>query len=103
MHAPNKASWERLAKRYEGDKEGCRYLGELFPVKFPFSEDEWNRYANGRLCAKAFDVHDFESAKHYGKKCTSLGKVKQICSQNKCLFELYRMLKRIRKNIWYQR
>lgn len=92
-------SVERLAKRYQGDKEVCRYLGELFPEKFPFSEDEWELYANGRLCAKAFDVDDFESAKHYGKKCNSLGKIKQICSQNKCLFELYRILKRIRKNI----
>lgn len=89
-------SVERLAKRYKGDKEVCRYLGELFPEKFPFDEKDWNLYANGRLCAKAFDVGDFESAKKYGKDCTSVGSFKRFCSQNRILFELYRCFKGIK-------
>lgn len=87
----------KLAKRYEGDKEVCRYIGELFPDKFPFSDEDWERYANGRLCAKAFDVGDFESAKRYGKKCSGIGAIKQNCSQNKLLFKLYRLIKHIKK------
>ena len=89
----------KLAKRYQGDKEVCRYIGELFPEKFPFSEDEWELYANGRLCAKAFDVDDFESAKKYGKNCSGVGRFKKLCTQNKILFEFYRILKRIKK-VW---
>ena len=90
-------SVEKYAKRLRGDKEVCRYLGELFPKKFPFNDFDWEQYANGRLCAKAFDVDDFESAKRYGKNCTSIGTFLRICSQNKLLFELYRLMKRIKK------
>lgn len=92
-------SVERLAKRYEGDKEVCRYLGELFPDKFPFDDADWELYANGRLCAKAFDVDDFESAKRYGKNSTSLSPVKRLCSQNRVLFELFRWYKRIKRSL----
>ena len=86
----------RYAKRLEGDKEVTRYLGELFPEKFPFDEREWELYANGRLCAKAFDVDDFESAKKYGKECSGVGRVKKICSQNRIFFGFYRFLKRVK-------
>ena len=89
-------SVERLAKRLAGDKEVCRYLGELFPEKFPYDEQEWELYANGRLCAKAFDVDDFEAAKRYGKKCVDIGLVKKICSHNRILFEMYRFMKKIK-------
>ena len=90
-------SVEKYAKRLAGDKEVTRYLGELFPNKFPFDDQEWELYANGRLCAKAFDVDDFTSAKRYGKDCVGVGKVKRICSQNKLLFELFRWLKNRKK------
>jgi hypothetical protein len=88
-------SVERLAKRYEGDREVCRYLGELFPEKFPYTDEDWELYANGRLCAKAFDVNDFEAAKKYGKECTGVGRIKQKCSQHKILFELFRFIRRM--------
>jgi len=84
----------RLAKRYEGDREVCRYLGELFPEKFPYTDEDWNLYANGRLCAKAFDVDDFVSAKKYGKECVGIGVFKKLCSQSRILFGLYRFLKK---------
>lgn len=86
----------RLARRMAGDKEVCRYLGELFPEKFPFDEHEWDLYANGRLCAKAFDVGDFASAKKYGRECNGISLVKKICSQNKLLFNVFRWLKGVK-------
>ena len=89
-------SVERLAKRYNGDKEVCRYLGELFPEKFPFTDEDWDRYANGRLCAQAFIVNDFESARRYGKDSSGIGWIKRVCSQNILLFKAYRLLKRIK-------
>jgi len=82
-------SLERLAKRLNGDKEVCRYLGELFPEKFPFDEREWNLYANGRLAAKAFALGEFESAKKFGKESVGLSRIKRLCSQNKLLFNIY--------------
>lgn len=92
-------SVERLAKRYQGDKEVCRYLGELFPEKFPFMDEDWDRYANGRLCAKAFDVNDFESAKRYGKDGSGLSPVKRLCSQHKILFETFRFFKKLKSGL----
>jgi len=85
---------ERLAKRYEGDREVCRYLGELFPEKFPYTDEMWENYANGRLMAKAFDVGDFEAAKKYGKECLYMGGFKKLCSQYRVLFKLYCFLKK---------
>ena len=89
-------SVERLAKRMASDKEVTRYLGELFPEKFPFDEREWDLYANGRLCAKAFAVGAFEDAKRYGANCIGVGRFKRLCSQNRVLFGLYRWLKGVK-------
>ena len=93
-------SVERYAKRLAGDKEVSKYLGELFPDKFPFDERIWELYVNGRLCTKAFDVDDFEAAKKYGKDCIGVGAFKKRCSQNRVLFEIYRFMKMMksRKN-----
>lgn len=92
-------SVERLAKRYQGDKEVCRYLGELFPDKFPFSNREWDLYANGRLMSKAFDLKQFELAKQYGKECVGVSKIKRLCSQNKLLFYLFIAMKHLRRSL----
>ena len=86
---------ERYAKRLEGDREVCRYLGELFPEKFPYTDEMWDEYAAGRLMAKAYEVGDFESAKKFGKN--GRRGLKQMCSQSRALFGLYRFLKRIKR------
>ncbi len=81
---------ERLAKRYEGDREVCRYLGELFPEKFPFTDEDWDRYAAGRLVAKAYDVNDFESAKFYSKqRPTGLSLLKKCCARHEWSFNMF--------------
>lgn len=90
-------SVDRLAKRLAGDKEVTRYLGELFPAKFPYSDEMWDRYAAGRLMAKAFVVGDFDAAHKYGKIYGKGNRLKLICSQNRILFELYRFFKKINK------
>ena len=87
-------SVERYAMRLEGDKEVCKYIGELFPEKFPYDESDWVLFANGRLMSKAFQLGDFESARKYGKECTGVGSIKRLCSQNILLFNLYSMIKR---------
>ena len=89
-------SIEELARRCEGDKEVYRYLGELFPDKFPYDEMKWYRYVNGRLMSKAFDVGEFKLAKHYGKDCDDSGRFKRLCSQNRVLFKMFVWLKKMR-------
>lgn len=92
-------SVEKLACRYEKDKEVCRYLGELFPDKFPFSDREWELFVNGRLMSKAFDLRQYEEAKRYGKDSTGVSKLKRICSQNKFLFKLYTKVKMLKRKV----
>lgn len=92
-------SVERLAKRYEGDKEVCRYLGELFPEKFPFTEHMWDLYANGRLMSKAFDLGQFELAKRYGKDCSGVSWIKRFSSQHKLFFKLFVALRGLKRDL----
>lgn len=92
-------SVERLAKRYEKDREVCRYLGELFPNKFPYSDEMWGKYANGRLAAKAFELKQFENAKKYSKNSTGLSFVKYVCAQNKMLFRLFIALRSLKNKL----
>lgn len=91
-------SVEKLAKRYQGDKEVCRYLGELFPNKFPFDEEDWKRYAAGRLLAKAYDVNDYTNARSYAKQHpTGISWIKRMCAYSYITFQLYRYMKKLKK------
>lgn len=90
---------EKLARRYEGDKEVYRYLGQLFPDKFPYNERGWDDYVNGRLLSKAFDLGQFDKAKHYGKECSGVSWFKRYCSQHKLFFKLFIKLRDIKRSI----
>ena len=91
-------SVERLAKRYKGDAEVCRYIGELFPEKFPFDEEDWNRYISGRLIAKAFDVNDYNSVRTYIKnRPTGLSPIKLFCAHTWMTFQLFRLMKKLKR------
>lgn len=85
---------ERLAKRYEGDREVCRYLGDLFPKKFPYTDEMWDRYAAGRLLQKAYEVGDYKNAKLYARKSGG-HRIKTIFTQTWITFQLYRLLKQL--------
>jgi hypothetical protein len=85
-------TYERLEKRYQGDAKVYEYLCELFPDKFPFSEEEWEQYTYDRLLALAYKKNDFYGAKKYGELCKKKT-VKVVCSQSKLLFNLFLMLK----------
>lgn len=87
---------ERLAKRYMGDKEVCRYLGNLFPEKFPFDDNEWDRYAAGRLLAKAYQINDWNNANKYAKQNpVGISKTKLFFAKNWLLFKLFCLVKKI--------
>lgn len=89
-------SIERLRKRYQGDKEVYRYLCELFPNEFPFDENNWELYTNGRLMAQAFELGDYKNAKFYGANALGISKKKQFCSQHWLCFHLFRLAKRLK-------
>ena len=91
-------SVEKLRKRYDRDKEVCRYLGELFPDKFPFTDEMWDRYAAGRMIAQAYEVNDYANAKKYRKQHpTGLSPVKRRCSYSWFTFQLFRLGKKLKK------
>lgn len=80
-----------LAKRLQGDIDVCRYIGELFPEKFPFDENDDGSWINGRLIAKAIDVNDFESAyKYYQMPHCGISRLKCFCASRKWAFHLFR-------------
>ena len=92
-------SVENCACRLQGDKEVGRYLGELFPNKFPFDEHEWDRYIAGRLIAKAFDVGDFENALYYSNmEPTGMTRIKSYCAKHEWAFDLFRKLRNMYRN-----
>lgn len=90
----------RLAKRYDGDKEVCRYLGELFPLKFPFTDEMWDSYAAGRLMSKAFALGDYENANKYSRlNPTGVSRFKRFCAQHKIMFKCYVLAKRLKNGL----
>lgn len=87
---------EKLSQRYAKDKDMCRYLGMLFPNKFPFDEDEWNRYVAGRLVKKAFHNNDWENANKYSKQNpTGVSMLRLLCAKNLTIFNLYCFTKKM--------
>lgn len=89
---------QRLAARYKADKEVYRYLCELFPDKFPFDDDGWDRYTAGRLMSKAFDVNDFSSALFYGRRNPAgVSSFKRFCSQYRGMFWFFVGIKQIKR------
>lgn len=98
---------ENLATRYQGDKEVCRYLGMLFPDKFHYDESDWEAYAQGRLVAKAFDMHDYKKVQEcIAKPYTGISKVKDYCAHHEWAFNwfcalraVYRALKEKKKDV----
>lgn len=91
------ATYEMLERRYERDRKVCAYLGELFPHKFPYSDEMWASYQDTQLMNMAFRKGDFSAAKRYGAKANK--SLKQKCSQNRMLFGLYCFVKKIMKSI----
>ena len=92
-------SVEYLAKRHNDDKEVCRYLGELFPNEFPYKEEWWTDYSNGRLLVKAFELGQFKYAKKYGKLCADLSGMKRFCSQHWLAFYVFVLGKKVKKRL----
>lgn len=90
-------TYESLERRYNRDKYVCAYLGELFPEKFPYSDEMWDKYQNFQLMNMAFRKGDFEAAKKYGS--LTYASKKQRISQNRFLFSLFVLLKRIKSVI----
>lgn len=88
-------TYEALERRYARDRKVCAYLGELFPEKYPYSDDMWDKYQAYQLMCMAFRKRDYTAAKRYGAK-TDIS-AKQKVSQCRLLFFGYVMLQQIKQ------
>lgn len=87
-------TYEALERRYSRDRKVCAYLGELFPNKYPYTDEMWDAYQATMLMNMAFRKHDFAAAKKYGANAEK--SFKQKCSQSRFLFDGYSLLIRIK-------
>lgn len=87
-------TFERLEKRYKGDREVCRYLGELFPKKFPYTDEMWDHYQAHQLMMMAFRQGNYQAARKYGQNA-SRSKYQRI-SQNWLLSHAYILYKKLK-------
>lgn len=93
-------SVESFARRLEQDKKICEYLGILFPEKFPFNEDDFNRYAYGRCLLKAYHLGDYKNANKYAKlNPTGVSKIRLLCAKNWLLFRGACLLREVKDKV----
>lgn len=91
-------TYERLERRYKGDAIVYEYLCELFPEKFPFDKEGWEKYANSQLLALAYRKADYKGAKKYAK-LTGGKSLKVLCAKCCITFYLFVWLKKFKKTM----
>jgi glycosyltransferase involved in cell wall biosynthesis len=91
-------TYERLERRYKGDAIVYEYLCELFPEKFPFDKEGWEKYANSQLLALAYRKVDYKGAKKYAK-LTGGKSLKVLCAKCCITFYLFVWLKKFKKTM----
>ena len=89
-------TYERLEKRYKGDFEVYKYLCELFPDRFHFDKDNWEKYAYSQLMALAFRKSDYQAAKKYAQLSESKS-FKAKCTKTRLSFYLFVFVKKLRQ------
>lgn len=91
-------TYERLERRYKGDAIVYEYLCELFPEKFPFDKEGWEKYANSQLLALAYRKNDYKDAKKYAT-LTGGKSLKVLCAKCCITFYLFVWLKKFKKTM----
>lgn len=91
-------TYERLERRYKGDAIVYEYLCELFPEKFPFDKEGWDRYAYHQLMNLAYRKGDYKGAKKYAA-LSGGNSMKAKCAKCCITFYLFVWLKRLRMTI----
>lgn len=81
----------------ENDMKMWRYLGQLYPDRWPFDSSSWENYKNFRVFSIAFKYNDYELAHSLSSKFSSENKLsmklKRIAASNRFLFTLWHKLK----------
>lgn len=86
-----------LELRFKKEKECYKYVCDKFPEDLPFDEQGYDSYVFSILLNQAFKQNDFNKAKEFGKKIGNKS-IKVLCSQNRLLFWIYILLKRIKNS-----
>jgi glycosyltransferase involved in cell wall biosynthesis len=90
--------FQQLEERFRKERDCYKYICDLFPDDFPYDSSEYDEYTNSSLLNLAIEYNDFAKAKYYGGNIKS-DTLKQFCSRNKLLFNLFRILRSIKKQI----
>ena len=91
-------TYERLERRYKGDAVVYEYLCELFPEKFPFDKEGWEKYAYAQLMNMAYRKNDYKGAKKYAT-LTGSKSLKVLCAKCCITFYLFVWLKKFKKTM----
>lgn len=84
-------TYERLRIRQERDKRVCQYLCELFPNKFAYTEELWERNCNRQLLMLAYRKRDYVNAHCFAQK--SMSCIQKTMAKSRLTFGLYMILK----------
>lgn len=88
-------TYDMLETRYARDRRVCEYLGELFPDKYPYSDEMWDQHKNTMLMYMAYRKNDYWAAKRYGRFARK--SLKQKCTQHVFLFKILAWGIRVKK------
>jgi glycosyltransferase involved in cell wall biosynthesis len=90
-------TYESVLKRFDSEKKMYKFLCDMFPEDIPFDEKGYDSYVNSILLNQAIKQKDYPKANEFGKKIENKS-LKVLCSQNRILFWIYVLLKRIKNS-----
>jgi len=91
----NPKSYNKIEEKYRREKIMYKYLCDMFPDDLLFDENNYDTYVLSILLNYAFKKSDYVKAKEFGRK-TGSRSIKAVCSQNRILFLIYVLLKKVR-------
>lgn len=94
----NPKDYETVVKKYTKEKLMYKYLCDKFPDELPYDEEKYNIYISSVLLNLAYIQMDYPKAKEFGKSL-NIKSWKVFCSQNRLLFNLFALCKKLRHKI----
>jgi len=91
----NPENYCKIEEKYAKEKIMYKYLCDRFPEDLLYDGNNYDCYINSILLNLAFKQKDFIKAKEFGKKIGNKS-VKVLCSQNRILFWMFVLFKRIK-------
>lgn len=87
--------YAKLQERLDKEFFGYKYVHDMFP-NLPWDEPGWYKYVDAMMMNLAYKRGDYRKAKEYAKKYGGHS-VKVLCVKTWLSFQLFRLLKRLKK------